>query len=391
MGTSSLQVGQEVNVRVLRIDRGRLTLTMKKEENMEELNMKLNQGVVHKATNPFLLAFRKNKEIASFLDEREKQKAVVEAVEIIDGIKTESDVLEAEDSGIPDVVPDKGETSSTEVINEKATTAVVADPTDEIVPPESVEAAIGTIQEDGGKSIADFVIDEASVSDENEEVSSAVEIKTESEEEKTSLNEVRVGEEDIKVAVGVDSSAENASPLIPEASIRTIKEEKVLIDKDEQFLPDPVINEAPVTNEVKETSNSIALSETSIPNEVKSDSVGYEEVVSPETVVPEDIVSNQAEEATIENNPEVVSKMPLTMEDEIAPVASKNVPSIPVENGGVISSGETNGAPQESATKATKSSALVKQLREETGAGMMDCKKALSETGGDIAKAQEFL
>lgn len=40
---------------------------------------------------------------------------------------------------------------------------------------------------------------------------------------------------------------------------------------------------------------------------------------------------------------------------------------------------------------ATISPALVKQLREETGAGMMDCKKALSESGGDIVKAQEFL
>ncbi|CAI0390099.1 unnamed protein product [Linum tenue] len=40
---------------------------------------------------------------------------------------------------------------------------------------------------------------------------------------------------------------------------------------------------------------------------------------------------------------------------------------------------------------ATISPALVKQLREETGAGMMDCKKALSETGGDIIKAIEFL
>jgi elongation factor Ts len=37
------------------------------------------------------------------------------------------------------------------------------------------------------------------------------------------------------------------------------------------------------------------------------------------------------------------------------------------------------------------SAALVKQLREETGAGMMDCKKALSETGGDLEKAQEYL
>lgn len=40
---------------------------------------------------------------------------------------------------------------------------------------------------------------------------------------------------------------------------------------------------------------------------------------------------------------------------------------------------------------AAISPALVKQLREETGAGMMDCKKALSETGGDIVKAQEYL
>ena len=42
-------------------------------------------------------------------------------------------------------------------------------------------------------------------------------------------------------------------------------------------------------------------------------------------------------------------------------------------------------------TAATVSPALVKQLREETEAGMMDCKKALAETGGDIVKAQEFL
>lgn len=34
---------------------------------------------------------------------------------------------------------------------------------------------------------------------------------------------------------------------------------------------------------------------------------------------------------------------------------------------------------------------LVKQLRERTGAGMMDCKKALNETNGDMDKAIEFL
>ena len=34
---------------------------------------------------------------------------------------------------------------------------------------------------------------------------------------------------------------------------------------------------------------------------------------------------------------------------------------------------------------------LVKDLRDKTGAGMMDCKKALNETDGDIEKALEWL
>ena len=37
------------------------------------------------------------------------------------------------------------------------------------------------------------------------------------------------------------------------------------------------------------------------------------------------------------------------------------------------------------------SAAQVKELRERTGAGMMDCKNALVETGGDIDKAVELL
>ena len=37
------------------------------------------------------------------------------------------------------------------------------------------------------------------------------------------------------------------------------------------------------------------------------------------------------------------------------------------------------------------SAKLVKELREKTGAGMMDCKKALTETDGDIDKAIDYL
>ncbi len=37
------------------------------------------------------------------------------------------------------------------------------------------------------------------------------------------------------------------------------------------------------------------------------------------------------------------------------------------------------------------SASLVKELRELTGLGMMECKKALAETGGDLKKAEELL
>jgi elongation factor Ts len=40
---------------------------------------------------------------------------------------------------------------------------------------------------------------------------------------------------------------------------------------------------------------------------------------------------------------------------------------------------------------ATITAAMVKDLRESTGAGMMDCKAALTETGGDIQAAQDWL
>src|ERR671938_1172758 len=40
---------------------------------------------------------------------------------------------------------------------------------------------------------------------------------------------------------------------------------------------------------------------------------------------------------------------------------------------------------------ANISAAMVKELRDKTGAGMMDCKAALSETGGDVEAAVDWL
>ena len=40
---------------------------------------------------------------------------------------------------------------------------------------------------------------------------------------------------------------------------------------------------------------------------------------------------------------------------------------------------------------AAITAALIKQVREETGAGMMDVKKALTEAEGDVARAKEII
>src|SRR4051794_29352333 len=40
---------------------------------------------------------------------------------------------------------------------------------------------------------------------------------------------------------------------------------------------------------------------------------------------------------------------------------------------------------------ADVTAAMVKELREATGAGMMDCKRALIESDGDVARATELL
>ena len=42
-------------------------------------------------------------------------------------------------------------------------------------------------------------------------------------------------------------------------------------------------------------------------------------------------------------------------------------------------------------SEAQISASLVKELWDKTGAGMMDCKKALQESGGDLEKAGEYL
>lgn len=129
MGVTSLEVGQEVKVRVLRLSRGQATLTMKKDEDVKQLDSKLS-GVVHTATNPFVRIFRSNPDIAAFLDERENENKQVEKVEetVKDADETTAEALVKEDD--VEKIPEDSETKDdkVEIIEEvEASSVLVAE------------------------------------------------------------------------------------------------------------------------------------------------------------------------------------------------------------------------------------------------------------------------
>ncbi|MCO5579866.1 hypothetical protein L7F22_033728 [Adiantum nelumboides] len=109
--------GEEVTVRVLRVERGRISLTMKKEVNFDKLNEDLNKGVIGMATNPFELAFRRNEVIASYLAERDKLKVQGESEEVQ---KEQAESLERVKSQSESVEGLKSQSESVEEVKEEA-------------------------------------------------------------------------------------------------------------------------------------------------------------------------------------------------------------------------------------------------------------------------------
>lgn len=318
MGASSLQAGQEVSVRVLRITRGQVTLTMKNEDD-NKFDETLLQGVVYTATNPFLLAFRKNKDIATFLDKREEE-AAKEATE--KPVEPPSESEEVKDT-------------SNEIKESLAGT-------------EAADKASDSSEEISEQVLSSETPKEAVVETKAEEDSSAKEMQTET---LIAAAEDSPGKEEVQGGAPI-AAVENEEPeKIPDDNGSVLSSEAkpdtpVLETKDEEENVENSTTPGSTTNEV-------SSSETSASEEVEKK--------------------------------EVVAEAPIVEAEAPAPVVAE---ASSEENGNTANA--DSGSPGES-IKASISSAVVKQLREETGAGMMDCKKALSETGGDIIKAQEYL
>lgn len=364
-GNSTLQVGQEVNARVLRITRGKVTLTMKKEEDVQELNRQLNKGVWHAATNPFELAFRRNKDIASFLDGREKAQRSSDNINLPED--SEKIVDRVEDTITKSDIAD-GSATLEELLEETPP----AESSFELVSGD--EEPVGSLHQD-----VDSVLETLS---EDTDSSKTFIGSSDSELAKTAvLSDVN----DSSVAAGTGEQLNNISEQIESAGNLATGEDFVA-NKDKEkdsdsksaeenekdlHLEASIVDESTATDEIKETDV-----ENVIVSEEKADSkaLTFQENGDPaDPTTGENLVGETDSQILSSQLPVQEEGDSFQADAAVAEGQLETVTPVVVEN------------------KAAISPAVVKQLREETGAGMMDCKKALSETGGDLIKAQEFL
>lgn len=331
-GNMGLQVGQDVTVRVLRIDKGRVNLTMKKEEDMASLNMQLNQGEIEVASNPFELAFRKNPVIAAFLKEQETLKKSDKSAEPL--VEAEEQTYDKQVQAPVGTIDSSEEVGS----NDKVCYEIAEKDMTEI--PENIEDKdSGTPETKDGLTNGNA-----------EKIDESLTLGTE-QIVKSEISDVQVEEEKV-----LDSTAAETEDALSNDSVYVKDTENFEISETKDVL---------TNSSAEKVDGSLTLS-----TEQKIDSEGSRE-----------------EEKAVSDSNDAMSKSNSSGETIGVPVNVSLQQAAKTE--------QVEKKPQnrtETPTSAgTISASLVKQLREETGAGMMDCKKALAETGGELEKAREFL
>ncbi|KAK9142674.1 hypothetical protein Syun_012074 [Stephania yunnanensis] len=408
LGGTSMQVGQDVSVRVLRITRGQVTLTMK-SENAEDPGASTVHGVVHEATNPFVLAFRKNEDIANFLDERENVQKQAAAPVLTQGLEVTKEKFDEDKivSGVSDTQEQstKEQDEQLAVVDEAVEGDTVPEDIKEDVEPvdtvvdslksstdesQSSNGSVKEDDEDATQSQSDDVVDKSdepvpsAEQNENEKVGAILAVSAVSDE----------------AASDVVKNEESEQMRVYETpSVASNEKEKV---DPAQSQPSDVRNDISVPSVEQNEDEKVepVLAESAVSEEVANNVVVKDE--EPKQVLETPLVASNKEEkvelneeigeSKADNEVEKVEKPEQQNENFSVAQSEENVEPVPTHAGVMNSSEQANDpSPKKIETKATISPALVKQLREETGAGMMDCKKALAETGGDITKAQKFL
>ncbi|KAH9801818.1 Endonuclease [Citrus sinensis] len=320
--------GQEVSVRVLRISRGQVTLTMKKEDDVGS-NLQLTQGVIHAATNPFVLAFRRNKDISSFLDERDKSATAAKKLEKPTPIEIGGEVSQMEaGSSIPKVQDQPTSSDNGMASVPSAVSETVED--DEAPSKEKDELADITNRNEDPQNV---------MSGSPETLDGALQT-IEKETEETTLNQT------IEETPSIDVSGEIAEQALstdgPKAGEFTESQTEDTIAKDEVQILTPATEE----KETEDTTEALAP----------------EGSVSTENPKDEEVVQNQTDDVIAKDEEQIQTP---TTESEIPSAGSlkeKESGPIPDKNGSIISSGEE---PDVSSSQKTKEHDLGRDRVEE--------------------------
>lgn len=452
MGETSLEVGQEVSVRVLRISRGQVTLTMKKEEDIPKSDVRVTQGVVHTATNPFVLAFRKNKDIAAFLDDREEvaEKPVTPSVaeeeqkgvsETVTESPEEQDQPVSSDKttvGIPSAEYEKVETDKASSEKAEVEASAVEEPITEEAPSvdeaeseekpdSSAESAEPTASSESStaEEVTEEQADDATTAKDDQQIETPTAESEVSSSSPPTENKPIVSSESSTAEEVTEELADDSTTVKDDLQIETPTAESEVSSSSPPTENEPLVSsESSTAEEVTEeqaddattVKDDLQIETPTAESKVSSSSLPTENKVEPDSDENGSVTSSDdglqglaEDQVSSPESPaiEALNNLADDKKDDVqteTPVAETEIPSaskgeddsaiaISDKNGSVADSNEQTSIPppNETGTKASISPALVKQLREETGAGMMDCKKALSETGGDIVKAQEYL
>ncbi|KAA3486101.1 titin-like isoform X1 [Gossypium australe] len=280
---------------------------MKKEEDNDNLDSQLSQGVVYTAMNPFMLAFHNNKEIAAEKPEKIEVQTVADATAAGELVEKETDTV-------------------ANIANKEETTDKETEESFEVSSPESSAEVplVNVVESDetlgsSGEIVDQVTTSESSVVGEDSDAKDEVQVETPVTEDKipsaTSVQDDEVG------AIPKENGSVGSTYVQPDVpdlkDVEDTAEDNVSSDPSQELADDQI--KSSVSEAIEEAENKVENTE----DEVRMDS------------------------------PETLSAFEVK---EVEPPPQKN-----------------------------------DELREETEAGMMDCKKALLETGGDIVKAQEFL
>ncbi|GFY98369.1 elongation factor Ts family protein [Actinidia rufa] len=389
MGESSLQEGQEVSVRVLRITRGQVTLTMKKEDvgdSDPELIQDEREKEVEQAKTSGIP--QTSDEMEGKVSQTETELSTGGLVTAVSEDETSSKVENLEASTVEDAI--------NEIVKDKKDPEnIVSDSSDGIdaaVQSMSMEAEVEVRSEilapEESVSTSDLLIEEAPVVDrvENEVSEDITQLSNNNgSPENRVLDSVQSVDSEAK---SIEDKVETSSEVLsPEGSETAVDEVSDIVAKSDLYeeTADTRKSESAIGNEVTDSQAEEILAATIVEDEKVE--IDLDKKIGSTTSSNEQIdvptVQQSATEVGLNNNMKSDLSAMMAVDQLLSPETQA------IE--GLKDDIDSVKAKEESTIKATISPALVKQLREETGAGMMDCKKALSETGGDLVKAQEFL